>query len=631
MRFKLSQQARWLLLFIVLSTLAIFLTGKSNSFVNWDDEQNFLRNAGLRLGLWDHLQWAWGTGLLGVFQPLAWNLLWIQTRFATGHADLFHVVSAVLHAAIAGGVFAFTLRLAARGGQTENPTLLLCTTLGALFFALHPLRVETVAWASCQPYLWSAGFGMLALWFYWNAADATGKAKRSATRYAAAFFLAGVLCKAVLFCFPAVLWIFHRRSLKQTLKTDWFYWAGAVGVLALAVAHRDISTDLRADQVGEGWAFWLTPFLVTFQFVSKTLLPVGLSPLYPLSAAGTGVGEAIVCVATLAGLIWTRNRGLWVFSGLVAALLVPGITAALTERIAFADRFAYLPALGLSIAAVPTLATRVASTSLVTVLGSAAVLALSTFTLDGIDIWKHSESLWRQAIAAGQTSGKTWANRGTALLEQHDLAQAEEAFRNALQQDSALPEAHNGLALCLVDRGDWAGARKELELALSNKPLYPEAISNLAFVFNNLGKPQEALAIVDRALVLDANNSRVHENRARILDRLGRFEDSILEYRAVVQADPRDAESHNLLGAQLMKAGRPAEAVESFSLATRLDPRQPRTRYNLALALQAAGKPDQAREALQGVLGSAPDFQPAQALMQELSTDSQARKTQIVQ
>ena len=136
---------------------------------------------------------------------------------------------------------------------------------------------------------------------------------------------------------------------------------------------------------------------------------------------------------------------------------------------------------------------------------------------------------------------------------------------------------------------------------------------------------------MDRALVLDANNSRVHENRARILDRLGRFEDSILEYRAVVQADPRDAESHNLLGAQLMKAGRPAEAAESFSLASRLDPRQPRTRYNLALALQAAGKPDQAREALQGVLGSAPDFQPAQALMQELSTDSQARKTKIVQ
>jgi Flp pilus assembly protein TadD len=631
-RFKLSPQARWIACAIALFTVLLFLTGKSNAFVNWDDEQNFLRNAGMRVDFLNHMRWAWGTSLLGVFQPLVWNLLWLQTRLGGESAELIHWVSALLHGAITFGIFVFTLRLAHSRGESSSPSLLLWTALGTLWFALHPLRVETVAWASCQPYLWSVGFGMFSIWFYWNAFESTGAAKRSARVWAATFFTAGLLCKAILFCVPGVLVVFHlafsdtKENWKAWLRADWFYWVGAAAILALALFHREIAIDLRQDQIGTGFAFWLTPFLVVFEFVSKSLVPVQLSALYPLSQAGSGIFPLVVCTTLLGMVFLTRKRGVWLFAGFLFVLLAPGISAAITERAAFADRFAYLPAMGVVVAGVPWLAARLPQTSWVLSLGSTTLVALGIWSLGEIGVWKNSETLWRHAIESGQESGKTWSNRGTAFLEMQDVSQAQTAFRTALQFDQRLPEAHNGLALCFSAHNDFASARSELEIAIAQKPLYPEAISNLAFVLSALGKHTEGLAVVERALALEPYNRRMHENRGRILDKLERIAESEDEFRFVLQSGPGDAEAYNLLGSALLKAGKSSEAVEVLGQGVAIDPSLAGLRYNYALSLKETGEPAKAEQALRAVLQAAPNFEPAAGLLRELTTDSQARE-----
>src|SRR5262249_36989359 len=158
---------------LVLLVVAAFLPVLGNDFVNWDDQVNFLGNPDFRGLGWPQVRWAWTTFLLGVYQPLAWLLL--EAQYVVGGPDprVYHLVSLLLHAATAVALYALTAALLARC----RPDIFLhdpwARALGAglatAVFAVHPLRVEAVAWASCQPYLPCALFSMLAVLAYLHA------------------------------------------------------------------------------------------------------------------------------------------------------------------------------------------------------------------------------------------------------------------------------------------------------------------------------------------------------------------------------------------------------------------------------------------------------------------------------
>jgi hypothetical protein len=152
---------------LVVITCLAFGSIVHNDFVNWDDDKNFLQNRSLQVWGWDGVKWAWTTFQVGVYQPLAWLALLVEHRLWRLNAEGYHLASLVLYCAALLScyrLFQIVLRRADTNGSQGKWLSVYAFAVLALF-AIHPLRVEAVAWASCQPYL-------LCLLFYSAAAAA---------------------------------------------------------------------------------------------------------------------------------------------------------------------------------------------------------------------------------------------------------------------------------------------------------------------------------------------------------------------------------------------------------------------------------------------------------------------------
>lgn len=153
---------------LIALTFAAFSPGLGNHFVNWDDEANFLKNDFYRgLGR-NELTWAWTTFHLGAYQPLGWILFSAEYRAWGLNPRGYHAVSLICHAATTVALYVTTLHLLRRCGfaDSRGHGLEFCAGLAVAWYAVHPLRVEAVTWASCQPYLPGALLSVLAVLTY---------------------------------------------------------------------------------------------------------------------------------------------------------------------------------------------------------------------------------------------------------------------------------------------------------------------------------------------------------------------------------------------------------------------------------------------------------------------------------
>jgi len=147
----------WIVVALAVAAAAAFLPASNNGFLAFDDDENFIDNAWFRGLGWSQIRWAWTTFLLGVYQPLAWMILELEYLLAGLNPRGYHLASIGLHAAVAVALFALIVAILRRCGWPANQGapreihLQLAAALAAALFAVHPLRVEVVAWASCQP------------------------------------------------------------------------------------------------------------------------------------------------------------------------------------------------------------------------------------------------------------------------------------------------------------------------------------------------------------------------------------------------------------------------------------------------------------------------------------------------
>ena len=162
---------------------SLFVPVLSNGWVIFDDDENFLDNVDFRGLGWAQISWAWTTFKLGVYQPLGWMLLELEYILFGLNSRGYHATSLVLHAVVAVAFYALIARVLFRLLSPTTPgqhaAVFCASSLAAAIFAVHPLRVEVVAWASCQPYLPSALFSVLGVLTYLHAFD-RGKAGASA-------------------------------------------------------------------------------------------------------------------------------------------------------------------------------------------------------------------------------------------------------------------------------------------------------------------------------------------------------------------------------------------------------------------------------------------------------------------
>lgn len=557
-----------------LCTAAVFLPALANGFIDWDDGSLLLRNPWYRgLGP-SNLAWMFTTVRMGHWMPLNWLSFGLD-YLAWGMRPLgYHLTSVMLHSAGAAVFYLVARRLlrAALPGRAPDDRWLAWGALAAaLAWAIHPLRVESVAWITERRDVLSGLFYLSSVLLYLRYAET-----RAGRVYWAAVgcFALALMSKSITASLPGVLLVMDVYPLRRLGgSVGWItpaarrVWLEKLPFAALAVAMVAVAfwalasggglTPLRALDVPARMA--LSVYALAF-YLGKTLWPVTLSPLYelalPISPLETRfLAGALGAAAATVGAALFRRR----WPGLLAAwvafvlTLLPVLGVAHNGYQLAADRYTYLAELGLALCVGGVVAVfRLPGAS-----AAALVLALwSVLTWQQVGVWRSDETLWRHAAKVDPVSGVARSNLGAALTAGHRYAEAV----------------------------------SELEQAVARRPRYAEAWNNLGLALAGAGHPEEAAARFRHAAAIRPRFAEAWNNLGVSLAVQGRRASAMDAFAHAALIDPSMAEARNNLGLALAEEGKLAEAAEEFRQAVALNPAWQDPRRNLEQALRLLGR-----------------------------------------
>lgn len=556
---------------LAVVTVAAFWPALGNGFVDYDDNLYVTENAAVQAGLTvDSVAWAFSTGHAANWHPLTWLSHQLDWELWGGDPRGHHATSLVLHLGTAVLLFGLLLRLTGARGRSA---------VVAFVFAVHPLRVESVAWVSERKDVLAALFWVGTTWLYLRWVE-----RRTRRRYLAMClaFACGLMSKPMLVTLPATLvlldlWPLRRLEvpapgaglrgwwvgLRPLLREKWPLFALVVVSSVVTVIVQQSGGAVQSIERFSLVARVCNALVAYASYVLQTLWPTGLAAHYPFPAsidavatvaAAVGIALVSVCaVRTVRTRPWLLVGWLW-FVG----TLVPVIGLVQVGGQAMADRYSYVPSIGLLIAIVWGVAPLVGrwSRRVVTVGCATLVLGLGTLT------WFQTQH-WRDGVT----------------LFTHTLA---------VTRDNAL--AHNNLGYALTQRGEFEAAVAEFERALAVNPGHVNAWVNLGQSQVELGRLDRAQAALERALTLHPDHPSALANLGACMFQRGNLEAAQRHVRAALAIDPGLATAHNTLGALAASVGELDSAIERFEAAVRLNPSYLAAWRNLALAYAQRGR-----------------------------------------
>ena len=468
-----------------------------------------------------------------------------------------HATSLVLHAATAVLLFLVLRRMTGAFA---------CSAFAALLFAVHPLRVESVAWLSERKDVLSGLFFVLTLgaWTRWVRSPTAG-------RYAVALlcFVLALLSKPMVVTLPFVLllldrWPFDRlgdagRPLRHLgpralEKLPFLVLALADGAVAMTTQEGAMTAT---DTVGFGSR--LANALVAYAvYLRQSFVPVDLGILYPYVREGfpvlTVALAGLLLAAITAGALLARRRCPALLVGWLwfAGMLVPVIGIVQIGVHAWADRYTYLPHVGLAIALVWSVAAwwpRALDRRIAVALGALAAVALVVAARAQTAHWRTSEALWRHTLASTPRNSVAHAQLGVALADAGRADEAVEHYRKALAIQPDYPTPLYNLGNALAARGDLEGAIAQYRLAVRARPDYAKAHNNLGAALAARRRTDEALEAFRAALAIDPGYVEARLNLAAALEQAGRTDEARAEYRRVLQTQPGNADAQARLRA----------------------------------------------------------------------------------
>lgn len=622
----------WPVLLVLLVVIA-FGSGVGNEFVNWDDVANLRDNEHLGRFDLDHLRWAWTTTLLGVWQPLSWMLAGALGAAFGVTPVAFHVASLILHAANVLLVYALIIRLAGIAMPSvadKSPgRLRFAAVLATALFAVHPLRVEVASWATCQPYALCAFFYLLTIHAYLSAVHGSGTAASRPAWYAASilFCTAAVLSKGVAVSLIVVLFVLdvyplRRLRLRPGVFAEKLPYVLLIGV-AIWMGMRATQSNAALANLGIADRLAISAYGLVFPLV-KTLLPVGLSPYYPVPsnfspAAWPYVASGAIVVLITIVLIALRRRcpgclAAWACYG-AALLPVLGIVQHGSQLTA--DRYSYLacvPLVVLLTGALVHLQTR--WFALAAALCTAGVVALTAMTWRQVAVWQNSGTLWTHALSLDERSTFAHINLGLYLHGQlGDTQAAIGHYQSAIAIDETNANAHNDLGAAFADEGRVAEAIPEYRRAIEADPTLPSAYTNLSLAQIQLGQFKDAEVTAREAIVRERKAAadvgvrpgpKPFEALGIALFRQRRFSEALEAVREEIELHPEHAPAYQNLGSTLASLNRMDEAIAAWRRAIELEPRYVDARLFLGVAYAQAGRVEEAREQFEAVLKLVP-------------------------
>lgn len=511
-----------------LAALAVFLPSLRNGFVDWDDARNLLDNLAYRgLGA-EQLRWMWTTFHLGPYQPLSWMTYGLD-YLVWGMRPLgYHLTSVLLHALSAALLVLVVRRLLPQRGESF-------AVLAALLWAVHPLRVEAVSWATERREVLCGAFALGAL---------LGHLRGARSIWTGALALAAMLSKGTAVVLPGlfVLIDLHRDVPWRTaVRRQAPLLVVSVGMAVVAVVGQRQAQALASLQevalADRGVLF----FHNLGFYAWKTVWPVCLAPLYALtgSTATVRLGSAATAGVLLGVLVLgRRRRGLLLLLAAYVVLVLPvgGLLQAGTQ--VAADRYAYAPGWALSLllalglhAALGEDRRRLLACALV------AGLPLSALAVRQQRVWRDPETLWTHQLACDPDSA---------------LAHYSLALRRVTQEPGREADL-------------WA--EPHFREAVRLRPDFPEAYRGLGNVLRRAGRFEEASRVYAAGLAVAPRNGPLLYGQALALWETGRRAEAIAALGALAEIPPVTADAHLVLARALAASGDVSGAVRAYERA----------------------------------------------------------------
>jgi len=563
---RASRAEVWVAACLLLLTLAIYAPVRHFGFVNFDDPIYVIQNRHVSGGLTSaNLRWAFTSTEGANWMPLSWISLMADVQFFGRGAGPHHVTNVAIHAASTLLLFWVLKRLTGA---------VFPSAMVAFLFTMHPLRVESVAWVAERKDVLSAFFWMLALWSYTRYAL---QRKPGPYLLTLAFYSLGFMAKPMVVTLPLILalldvWPLGRVSLetppgifsRQNLRIlIWEKLPFLVLAMAMSAATLYVQNQGHAVRSLDAWplstrlANAVTSGVV---YIVKTIWPRGLAVFYP-ALAPPPVWQVAISALVLAGItalvlltIQTRPYlAVGWFWYAIAILPVIGIVQVGDQ--ARADRYTYLPGIGLSIALAWTVAdawqrwpkARPAGFAIC----CAAGVALVALTSKQVSYWQNSGTLFRRA--------------------------------NQVTENNSI--AHGSMGEVLRAEGHYEEALVEYRKALAINPRYLAGLLNYGAVLGMLGRSGEALPPLRMAARIQPDDPDIHCALGLALAFQGYLKEAQEQFEVAILLNPDNVNAHLELGKTLGNLGRLDDAIAEFSEALRLKPDSEEARTNLDKAI----------------------------------------------
>jgi tetratricopeptide (TPR) repeat protein len=614
--------AKWrtLLTCLALAVLVAAVYGQTCGldfeFLNVDDPDYVTSNPHVQQGLSPKsILWAAMAFHAYNWHPLTWLSLQLDYQLYGLSSPGFHFTNVLLHAANTVLLFLVLRRMT---------NAFWCSAAAAAFFGLHPTHVESVAWVTERKDVLSTLFWLLTMAAYAGYAERPGLGRYLLVMVV---FALGLTAKPMLVTLPAVLllldywplrrWALTARSAPEatsnSVQPSPVFARASLGWLVLeklplfALVAASVPLTIAAQQSAIR-TLETFPIAVRLQnaavscvqYLSMTFWPSGLAIFYPHPRETIPVWQplaaGLLLLVLTCAVFWAGRRRPYLLVGWLWYLgtLVPVIGIMQVGMHALADRYTYVPSIGLLIMicwGAADLAQRLRLPAWVLpTLAGALLLACLVCTGFQVRYWRNSEVLWRRALAVTENNAVAHDYLGAALLALGRPGEAREHFEARLRLDSWSAATYGNLGLILESQGELQEAVKHYRRSLEIKPDSALAHVSLGRVLETQGKLAEAGEHFEAAQRIQPEAPDPYNHLGRLLKRQGRLTEALEQYDRALERDPNFAEAHSNKGLALEGLGRLSEALTAYQRAVELDADHLLYRCNLAYALQETGQ-----------------------------------------
>ena len=582
-------------LVLTIVTAAVFWQVHKFDFVYYDDPEYVSENPHLQGGFTrENIKWAFTESYAANWHPLTWLSHMLDHKLFGTNSSGHHLTSLILH--IANTLLLFMVLKRATKALWQSAFV-------AALFAIHPLHIESVAWVSERKDVLSTFFWMLTMICYVWYTERT-----SIWRYLLTLliFALGLMTKPMLVTLPLVLllldyWPLERLQIKNLFslileKVPLFTLSAVSSIITLAVQKKAVVAVSSLPL-----SIRLANSLLSYaKYIEKMFIPSRLAFYYPHPSGyisyWQAVGAALMLLVVSALIFKKSLRYKYLPVGWCWYLgtLVPVIGLVQVGEQAMADRYTYIPLIGLFIIVAWGITDLLSGwkyrNCVLAVVAPSVILFLSVTAYIQTSFWRNTVTLFEHASQVTDGNYLVHHFLGQYLLKQGEFDKVIYHESQALLIEPDFPQANNSIGIALVRKGKLPEAVVHFKRTIQMKPDYAEAYSNAGGALLDLGRYDEAMPYLTTAIKLDSNIAEAHYNLGIIYAKRGSLDKAVEHLTKTIQLNSGLAKAYSNLGAVLAQQGKFDDAVSNLEQALRLDPDNAQARQNLNIVLASRNK-----------------------------------------